>query len=50
MTRVGTYRYIPWTRFEEFMRRGWLPVADLGPVHGEWSFLAWHCSCEEVDP
>jgi hypothetical protein len=50
VTRTGLFRYVTYDRLAEFLSRGWLPVADLGPVHGHWSILAWHCQCGEVQP
>jgi len=43
MTRVGLFRYIPHASLDAFLRRGWMVVADLGPVHGCYSSLCWHC-------
>lgn len=50
MIRTGLFRYVRISLLPEFMARGWMPVADLGPVHGAWSVLCWHCSCGEVTP
>ena len=48
--RTGLFRYVRWARLNEFLRRGWLPVAHLGPTHGQWSVFCWHCECGEVAP
>lgn len=45
MIRTGNYRYVPWTQLETALLCGWLPVADLGAVHGYWSVLCWRCDC-----
>lgn len=45
--RTGLFRYIPWAKIDDFHRRGWLIVADLG---SEYSVLGWHCECGEVTP
>lgn len=38
--------YVP-----DWLRLGWMVVADLGPTHGEWSLLmAWICECRCVKP
>jgi hypothetical protein len=43
---VRTFRYVLHERREDYERLGWMVVADLGPVHGEWSVLAeFICSC-----
>lgn len=38
--RVSHFRYVPYRDLLWRLAQGWLPVADLGPTHGEWSFLA----------
>lgn len=45
MIRTGTFQYVRHAQVEVFLRRGWMIVADLGPVHGTWSVLAWRCDC-----
>jgi hypothetical protein len=50
VTRTGLFRYVALECLADFLGRGWLPVADLGPVHGHWSVLCWHCQCEEREP
>jgi hypothetical protein len=50
MIRTGLFRYVPHGRVFDFMHRGWMPVADLGPTHGCWSVLMWHCECGEAQP
>jgi hypothetical protein len=43
---VRTFRYVLHERVADYERLGWLVVAELGPVHGEWSVLAEYiCSC-----
>jgi hypothetical protein len=48
--RTGLFRYVAWDRVDEFHRRGWMVVSDLGLAHGQFSVLAWHCECGEVAP
>ena len=48
MTRTGLFRYVTWERLDAYLARGWLPVADLGPRHGQWAVLCWHCDCGAV--
>lgn len=49
--RLRTFRYVSWNDLEDYLRLGWLPAADLGPTHGEWSTLCeWLCQCEQVTP
>jgi hypothetical protein len=44
--REGTYHYVRWPEVEAWLRLGWMPAADLGPTHGEWStLLYWACDC-----
>jgi hypothetical protein len=50
MTRTGMFRYVRHAQVVAYERRGWLQVADLGPVHGFWSVLMWHCECGQVQP
>ena len=39
------FRYARLDRLEDFMTLGWIPVSELGPVHGYYSVLAvWICS------
>jgi hypothetical protein len=45
MTRTGLFRYVTWERLDAYLAQGWLPVADLGPRHGQWAVLCWHCGC-----
>lgn len=45
MTRI--FRYVAWQQFDDYLRLGWLPVADLGSPHNEWSVLCqWLCRCK----
>jgi hypothetical protein len=40
------FRYVLHERVRDYERLGWMVVAELGPVHGEWSVLAeFICSC-----
>ncbi len=48
MTRTGLFRYVPWDSIDEFHRNGWMIVADLGPTHGTYCVLAWHCDCPDA--
>lgn len=50
MIRTGLFRYVRHQDADAFMRRGWLIVRNLGPTHGQWSVLMWHCECGEVSP
>ena len=45
----GIYRYIAHDDLLMRLAQGWRWVADLGPVHGEWSSLMWWCcgACRE---
>lgn len=46
MIRVGLFRIVVHYRAEEYHRRGWMVIDDLGP----YSALMWHCECGEVQP
>lgn len=50
--RVRHYHYIRRARMEDWLRLGWMIVAELGPVHGEWSVLGWWpcTTCKIVRP
>jgi hypothetical protein len=49
--REGTYRYARISQAEDWLRLGWVVVADLGPAHGQWSVLAyWPCDCKARVP
>ncbi|MCA0401307.1 MAG: hypothetical protein LCH38_10885 [Proteobacteria bacterium] len=48
--RTGLFRYVRFRDLPEYFRRGWMIAADLGPTHGQWSVLCWHCECGEVEP
>lgn len=49
--RTGLFRYVRWLDIPAYEARGWMVVVpDLGPVHGFWSCLMWHCECGEVSP
>jgi hypothetical protein len=50
MIRTGLFRYVRHGQVAAFERRGWMKVGDLGPVHGFWSALMWHCECGQVHP
>lgn len=50
MIRTGLFRYVRHVDVFSFMKRGWMVAADLGPTHGQWSVLMWHCECGEVLP
>jgi len=49
MIREGLYRYVRHTQVNEYHKNGWMIVATLGPTHGAWSVLMWHCECEIND-
>ena len=35
----------------DWLRVGWIAVADLGPIHGQYSLgLGWICQCECIKP
>lgn len=40
-----TYAYVPCHLVPDWMDFGWMPVADLGPVHGSYSCLMRACIC-----
>lgn len=48
MTRTGLFRYVRIPDIEDMHKHGWMVVADLGPTHGLWSVLMWHCECGEA--
>lgn len=50
MIRTGLFRYVGWGAVSAHLARGWMAAADLGPSHGQWSLLMWHCECGEVRP
>jgi hypothetical protein len=50
MIRTGLFRYIAQPHLPAALERGWMPIADLGPTHGLWAVLCWHCECGEVAP
>lgn len=50
MIRTGLFRYVRWGDLDRYHREGWMVVGDLGPVHGEWSVLMWHCECVDNLP
>ena len=41
----GIYRYIRHQHVAAHLALGWMIAADLGPTHGQWSVLMWHCDC-----
>ena len=41
---TGIYRYVRHADVADYIAQGWRSVADLGPIHGEWSVLMWFCS------
>jgi hypothetical protein len=48
---MKTYRYVRWNRLADYLHLGWLPVADLGAYHGQWSVLCeWKCNCPCAEP
>lgn len=45
------FRMVLHERIPEYLALGWLVVADLGPIHGEWSMMMqWLCDCPMVEP
>lgn len=48
--RTGLFRFIPHTRLSDALAHGWMPLRDLGPTHGQWAVLCWHCECGEYQP
>lgn len=50
MIREGLFRYVRWPAVDACHARGWMVVGDLGPTHGLWSVLMWHCDCGAVTP
>lgn len=48
--REGLFRYVRWADLDAYHRRGWMVAGDLGPRHGVWSALMWHCECGAVKP
>lgn len=47
--RTGIFRYVGYAVIEEYHQRGWMVVADVGPVHGHYSVLMWRCECPKID-
>lgn len=46
MTR--TFRYVMWELVEDYLCLGWMVMADLGPIHGQYSTLMeWRCACRQ---
>ena len=45
----GLFKYVPHTQADEHMKWGWMYLRDLGPSHGQYSALWWHCGCGVVD-
>jgi len=43
--RTGQFRYVRYQDIQAREQAGWMVVADLGPVHGEYSVLMWCCDC-----
>lgn len=50
MIRTGLFRFVRHQEVEAHHRRGWMVAGDLGPTHGAWSVLMWHCECGGVAP
>lgn len=51
MTNERTFRYVVHSRIADYLRLGWLIVADLGHPHNQWSVLAeWVCDCPLKEP
>ena len=48
---IRTFRYVIHQSIPAYLKLGWMVVADLGPIHGEWSMLLeWKCQCKCVEP
>lgn len=48
---MKTFRFIPLHLAEDYLKLGWLVVADLGHPHNQWSVLGeWLCGCYPVEP
>lgn len=42
-----TLHYIPHSRLQDWLMLGWIVIADLGPVHGQYSVMGeWLCGCK----
>ena len=50
MIRTGLFCFVRHPDVYGYMSRGWMIVRDLGPTHGAWSVLMWHCECGQVTP
>jgi hypothetical protein len=50
LIRTGMFKMVRHADVDAYHRRGWMVTADLGPTHGAWSVLMWHCECGEVRP
>ena len=50
MIREGLFRFVRWHDVARYHRRGWMVAGDLGPRHGQYSALMWHCDCGQVSP
>lgn len=50
MIRTGLFRFVRIASVPDYHTRGWMVVGDLGPTHGAWSVLMWHCECGSVMP
>lgn len=49
--RTRWFRMVVHERVADYLALGWLQVADLGPIHGEWSVLMqWLCNCPLIEP
>jgi hypothetical protein len=46
---TGILRIVGHSDMLRRLAQGWRPVADLGPVHGEWSSLMWWCCGDCLD-
>jgi hypothetical protein len=44
MIRTGTYRYVVWSRIEEYMGAGWIPGVV---AHDDFSVIMWACDCNQ---
>jgi hypothetical protein len=42
MIRTGPYRYVSWSRIEQYMAAGWIPGVVASD---DYSVIMWACDC-----
>jgi hypothetical protein len=48
---IRIFRYVTWEQLDDYLRLGWCPAYDLGPVHRRYSIACeWVCACRPVEP